>query len=436
MIMSRIRIVTKPEYLATFFIYVGFFSVFRLSDATEIASDPIGNKAIRILSVLSAFVVCFVKILKRNIAINIRKPTVWPLALFLSSCILSLPFSLYPLLTAFKSFEILVILLIVLAAIDSVDSKPSAFLDFNIIFITFIICVILIEGILFPGLAWRSLRGSTPILNYMLAGVFPVINPNTVGLLGGLLATFAYPRLLMAQNKVWINRALFLIGLITLFFGYSRSAIFGFVVSFLVISVLIWKYVSLNLKAVTVAVLLLIFSSLLFIPSKFTLIETHLKRGQDVENIAEIAASRPNIWYSTWLHYSSSIFGDGYGAGFRYNDYTDWGHAHNSIFELLANVGVFGVIAWIVMVTRILWKLFQDIYTNNDKPVLETYVVFSVMVFLCVKSIAASVIVYLNYEFLIFASIIVYWEKHSIYHGLYQRSVFLQNSENIYSGSY
>ena len=118
----------------------------------------------------------------------------FPLTLYFCSCVLSVPFSAYPLLSLFKAGEIGLVVLVCLIGITSAGG-PSDFFRLNIKIVLLYNVIVWVESVLFPGLAWVPLRGETPLFGHALSGVFPVINGNTVGLFGAVLFLAYLPRL-------------------------------------------------------------------------------------------------------------------------------------------------------------------------------------------------------------------------------------------------
>lgn len=415
----------RPEIVATILVYIGFASVFSISTAQDIADDPIGFKFIRIVTTILMFAVCATTVLRRNLLRHLSLPSVWPFCLFIVTCCLSIPYSLNISLSLFKSFELFGILLLIIVMIGSSNARPIDFLNLNVTIILFILCVVLIEAALWPGRAFTPLRGATPLLHNMMSGVYPALNPNTVGMLGGILASTMFPRILMSRPARQLSGAysfhkaagVLLIGVLVTFLAYSRSAIMGVGASFAII-----LFINIRLRRGIRATLYLVFG--LFILILFVLkpifgdVETwttsYLKRGQNVENVDEIYSGRKEIWTEVWKKYEGSVFGEGYAAGFRYADIKDWGQAHNSIFELLANVGWLGTLAWLLLIVRFLVRfarLQSHLPSANREESLQ---VLGVTIFLLVKTYATCALVYPGYDLLIFSSLIVYVEKMTL----------------------
>jgi O-antigen ligase len=105
--------------------------------------------------------------------------------------------------------------------------------------------------------------------------------------------------------------------------------------------------------------------------------------------------------------YGVSVVGRGYAAGFRYDDSLTTGHAHNSIVEVYFNVGLLGVVTWLLFigaVCRRLVRLLKSQATVDSQLVS----VAGVMVFMLVKALGSTVFVYLDASMLIMAGIVIY----------------------------
>jgi O-antigen ligase len=409
---------SRPEDLIAVIVTCGFlFNVQQGSDTNAVLrNDPLVFKGIRVLTILLGGSLALWTLMKRRVpytlylsgATDSQMPAlapgtpnpILPLALYFCSCLLSVPFSAYPLLSLFKACEIGLLVFVCIIGITSTSGGPWDFFHLNIKIVLLYNAVIWVEAVLFPGVAWIPMRGSTPLFGYALSGVFPVVNGNTVGLFGAVLFLAYLPRLCeppILRPRVLAPAAL---GLASTVFSYSRTSLLGLLVAALVSLFLLRQY------ALVWAVILCL--ALVGTSGKArTLAVEHLARGQEDRSLDTFTSHRLTMWDHILSDYHVSIVGRGYAAGFRYDDELEVGHAHNSLVDLYFNVGLLGVATWLFLigtVCRDLWQLVR-FRVVGDYPLIS---IAGVMVFLMVKALASTVLVHLDASMLILAGIIIY----------------------------
>jgi len=393
------------EIFVVIIIYIGFFSVTRVVGIEEIAADALATKGIRVASILIAFLASGTILLLRKSLSPIKSPLILALAFYFLACLLSVPNSLFPSLSFIKSIEIFQAVLLCLIGVTTKRTMPYHFFGVHGKILLFIAFLIVIESLTFPSLAWHAVPGNTPFQEYMLRGVYPAFNPNTVGLIGGLLATIHFPKIFLSNNS--IHKFLFLFGIIVVVLSYSRSSLVAVLVALMFTLHLLKKTRLIFLSIIFIGVLLILN------PSIVDGIYNHLIRGQDVESLTAIVADRPTIWRYIWTLNHLSLFGLGLGAAFRHHvlSLTGWGHAHNTFFQLLADLGWVGVVAWInvilLTIKNILFILRKRIYSSQA----EIYSIIAVFTFLLAKSYGHSTLYIFNPDFIVFVSIVIYIEK-------------------------
>ncbi|MEM4166726.1 MAG: O-antigen ligase family protein [Candidatus Bilamarchaeaceae archaeon] len=305
----------------------------------------------------------------------------------------------------YKSFEILVCTLILGTAIITkyFYKKPFALIKLAIIFYIIVISIILIEAIIMPDKAWLYKDGTSIKL---LAGFYPLINPNTVGYLGGAPALFVFPFLIIEKRtKMRCGYLIiFISGLLVTFFSYSRASIIALPFTILICLLLLKKYRTFLISLVLFSILVV---------TKFDSLQEFLKRGQRVENIIQLSTPRVELWKMAYeIGKKEFIIGNGYGAGFRYNDWTDTGHAHSSIFEIFYNAGLLGLFVWLLMILKLLIFLFYFHFKNKiQKPFNVLHIsIIGINIYMFFRTFFNSYYVYLDYSFLILAGTILYCE--------------------------
>ncbi len=393
---------SRPENVIALIVTCGFLvNVQQGTDTNAILrDDPLIFKGIRVLTILLGTALALSTVVRRRIPYAVCLAGVmFPLTLYFCSCILSVPFSAYPLLSLFKVGEIGLVVLVCLIGITSAGG-PSDFFHLNIKIVLLYNVIVWIESILFPGLAWVSLRGEMPLFGHALSGVFPAINGNTVGLFGGVLFLAYLPKL--CEPSPWTVGRVFpaLLGLASVVCSYSRVSLLGLAVA-TVSSLLL-------LKRYGVGCALLLCLSLLGTSQKVrTLAVEHLARGQEDRSLDTFFSHRLAMWDRVLTDYGVSVVGRGYAAGFRYDDSLAVGHAHNSLVELYFNVGLVGVGAWLFFIGTVYNHLYRLL---RLQPAIdyEFISVAGVMIFLLMKALAATVFVYLDAGMLIMAAVVIY----------------------------
>jgi hypothetical protein len=393
---------SRPENLIAVIVTCGFLvNVQQGTDTNAILrDDPLVFKGIRVLTILLGGSLAIATVLRRRIPYGVCLSGVTlPLTLYFCCCLLSVPFSAYPLLSLFKACEIGLVVLLCLIGITSAAGAPADFFDLNVKIVLLYLVIIWIESFLFPGLAWVPLQGETPLFGHALSGVFPVINGNTVGLFGAVLFLAYLPRVLeppMLRPRYTLPA---LLGLASVVCSYSRISLLGLGIAALCSLLLLRKYA---LGWAIVLCLLLLGTS----PKTWTLVVDHLARGQEDRSLDTFTSHRLTMWEHVLGDYRVSVVGRGYAAGFRYDGDLDTGHAHNSVVEVYFNVGLLGVIAWLLFIVAVCGRLYRLLKSQAalDGPLVS---LVGVMVFMLVKALGSTVFVYLDASMLIMVGIVI-----------------------------
>lgn len=397
---------SRPETVIALIVTCGFLTNVQQGTDTNaiLRSDPWVFKGIRILTVATAELLAISVLVRRRTPHTVlQMSAVLPFTLYFCSCILSVPFSAYPMLSLFKASEIGLVVLLCILGMTSAGGAPADFFHLNMKIVLLYNVIIWVEGLLFPHLAWIKLSGQTPLFGHALSGVFPVINGNTVGLFGAVLALAYLPRLWEPGLRGLCHVPVVLMGWASVVCSYSRSSLIGLVVAVACSLVLLRKY------ALGWALILCV--ALVATSGKVqTLLLEHLARGQEDRSLDTFSSNRLEMWSHMLGAYRTSVVGRGYAAGFRYDEDLAVGHAHNSLFELYFNVGLIGVAAWLLLMGTVCSRLYYLWRTRVtiDPPLVA---IVGVMVFLLVKATASTVFVYLDASMLILAGIVIYIEK-------------------------
>ncbi len=397
------EILSRPENVIVLIITCGFLVNVQQGYDTNavLRSDPLVFKGIRILTILVAGWYALSTVVKRGIphTLCLIGP-VLPLVLYFCCCLLSVPFSPYPLLSLFKTSEIALVILLCLIGITSPAGAPADFFNLNVKIVLFYNLLIWGESALFPHAAWYPLKGETPFFRHALSGVFPVINGNMVGLLGAVLFLAYLPRLCGSARFRFRLALPALLGLASTVFSYSRSSLLGLVVATLCVLLLLRKH-GWILAFVLCGVLLVI------VPKTRTLALDHLARGQEDRSLNTLSSNRLEMWEGVLSEYRTSVVGRGFAAGFRYDDRQSNGHAHNSVMQLYFDVGLLGVVAWLGLIGTVYSYLYRLVKLHAALD-YQLVCIIGVMVFLLMKALASTVFVQLDQGMLLMVAVIVY----------------------------
>lgn len=165
-----------------------------------------------------------------------------------------------------------------------------------------------------------------------------------------------------------------LLGLITLVFTYSRTLWFG-----LVIGLLFWIIHQFSAKKTFILILFLLSTTTLMLKQPLFQNRIHVKMGID---------ERVGLWKANFIFFQKRpFFGIGFGKNLQtVTDYYQWkypnehhffvGHAHSIYLELLAGLGIVGLIAgllWLIWIFKALKKP-----TLFSKGLLSAWIVFCI----------------------------------------------------------
>src|SRR4030042_6310480 len=126
---------SRPESLIALIVTCGFLVNVQQGTDTDVVlrSDPLVFKGIRILRMLVAEALAISTVVRRRIPYDVcLGGAMLPFVLYFVSCMFSIPFSAYPLLSVFKTSEIGLAILIGMIAIGSANGAPSGFFYPNV----------------------------------------------------------------------------------------------------------------------------------------------------------------------------------------------------------------------------------------------------------------------------------------------------------------
>jgi len=340
--------------------------VFRTRDIGTVQENPLDAAAAYRISLvgITAFTLLIRLVLKRpNWMGSLFHGLTGVVAAFALICVLSTVWSFNPPWTLYKSMEYLVdisLLAAILATVHSLESYDSL-MDW-----TWIICGLLVTAAWIEAPIWpeEALEGSGGYmggpLQYRLSGVYPGQGYNMLGTYGAILATIAICRLLPTAAKKF-DRAWYLVvlglGLITMVFAQTRSAIGGFLVG-VILAFIFTKRIR----------LIAIFAALGGVVFAFTgagkLTTDFLERGQTTEQLASLSG-RLEWWGVAWEAFKQHPL-TGYGAFtsgmsvFPKLGVKEITPLHSDYVETLVGIGMWGPLLIIIGLIGTWWILLRS----------------------------------------------------------------------------
>jgi len=191
--------------------------------------------------------------------------------------------------------------------------------------------------------SWLVLIGDQTLLRAI--GLFP--DPHMLAFYLGLVSPFVLTMAVLSPRwRVWLTIA-FCFLVVVLFLTFSRGGYLGLLVSFLVAGFLGWRFFSRETR-IFVSGLFLAATVLIFLTGPAV-----VERFFSVFNLAEGSnVGRLEIWRTSWEQIKSHpILGVGLGnypLALNFNEpYRSAVTSHNLYLDILAETGLFGLLAWV-----------------------------------------------------------------------------------------
>ena len=268
-------------------------------------------------------------------------------------------YSVYPALTLWKGFEVVTQVLIAAVIATRIKSIEDANRIFGLVWfiLTFIIASLLWGALLYPDEAFRPFLDNTghvaseDVFGSGLRGVFPKMHLNSVTQIGSILSAVAvsYLAALPPGGKRLPAMSLLIASLIVMLLGHSRTSIFAFTLTLLVIALYVNKR-SLRLVVTGSAVTLGVLSAVSGV------ITTYLLRGQTTEQFTSLTGRLP--FWETILDsiMDSPIIGKGFYATTR----VLYGlpGVDNTYLNVMLGGGILLLAIFIVPIIIIAWHIY------------------------------------------------------------------------------
>jgi len=387
-----------------------FISVFlwRMRTSRDLMANPVDTTAfLRMAEVAVAGLIAVFMLMTRPNISALLGPVGLMLVYSLAG-VISGVYSSFPFYAAYKALETTAGVVLITAILGRCEDFESIkeFVQLNIALFGLLIVLIWMGAMLWPALAFSGSKG---ILSIKLFGVLPVINPNAVGFIGALLALVAFCQMnktLFAHEKIfWRN--LLIISVITLIIAQSRTSLIGFVVA-----TAVWLLLNRKIK-ILFFVLLVGFMIILNIATSEFIVE-YFKRGSSDEMLYTLTG-RIQAWGHAWQMFKQSpILGYGFASGARFDVLHGQGMVgmHGSLFDVLVNVGLLGLIPWLLALIVCWVQLLGTFlrYSQHMSPTVKMFhsLVISIMVLITFRAFTGTTIVMHDKEFLLLLVVFAY----------------------------
>lgn len=368
----------KFEHFLWFNLIILSVWIFRNRSSEQLRENPVDMAALfRIMLVASTgiIVICVTFISRRDTIKYLLHGIPILMLIYALIALASTFYSVFPVLTLYKSMEIIVDVLTIAFIVSQYPTQKDMkkMIDFSWFLMMLLIVSVWIGAIVAPSKAFRPVsfyeatleRALFPV---MLRGIMPVINPNGLGFISGLLSIASLSRLINSnkQRDRLLYLVSFCVSFITLILAQSRTSFIGINLGIIVLLILNRKF-----KALIVLILIILLIAAYTDP--LPLIARYFLRGQTQEQAKEMSG-RATWWRVAWKDFMKSpIYGYGFGAGVRYVVFqhldipTTSSTMHNSWLEVLINVGIIGFIPIALTFLGTWWILLKTCIKHNSK---------------------------------------------------------------------
>jgi len=345
--------------------------VFRARGLEDIRKTPVDPwAAFRIVLVFATALVLIARLVLRKTdwLLSLFHGLAGALAIYALVCGVSTLWSLYPAWTFYKAIEYSIEVALLAGILVSVRSPDEwkTLCDWTWVLVGCISLTVWIGVAIWPTQAF--VEGSD-LLPGRLAGVFPAMDPNTVGEDAAVLGIIALARLLApARQKRGGTFYIVLLAyaLVTLVFAQTRSAIIGFLLG--------TGLVFFSAKRRGMLTAFVVGAALLF---SFTTASetagTFWQRNERPEYIQSVTGRLP-VWEAAWkLIKERPFLGYGAYAAGRFGVLTspeesEWSSVLNTYVEVAVGTGILGLAPLLVALLGTWWILIRASSRLSSKP--------------------------------------------------------------------
>lgn len=373
-------------------LWIGLFVsglVFRVRGANAAYQAPVDAAAgVRIgLETAAAFCLALCCALRRpNIISYFFRGLPGCMVIYGLVCLTSTAWSVYPAWTLFRSLEFLFDLLVVAATLSLASSARaySALLNW-----TWGLHGLLLAWIWLGVLIWptKALEHGVGLLGVQLNGVFPLVAANSVGEFGAIIAVVAFVRLLVAprpESGKCFNILLLTLGLASLIFSQTRSALAGFALAAVLV-------VMLSERRILALPMALATAFPVILSGVRSFLWEFLSRGESEQSLRSITG-RLDWWTAAWAKFlARPLTGYGAYAGGWFVvmpqlGFSETGGIHSEYVESLVGTGFWGLVP---LVAALLWTWFVMLGSvrGSGHPVTEDRLTLEALGALAVVSV-------------------------------------------------
>lgn len=418
-VVDVIKSVLARDKLLTVGTFLLFSSImlWRARLGSEFEASPVDTVAsFRILQIALVLLIGIIRFRKRSLDYLFTGLLTFML---IYSCVgvLSTLYSSAPFYTLYKSGEALIAVVFVASVLGACDTLEDFVRFFMVVLGVFVLIEITIWiGILvWPDMALKVGKG---LFGRQLRGVLPVINPNKVGFISALLilsSSFGFIASTIKRDKIlFATLALFTLPIFLL--AQSRTSVVG--VSFAVLAFLLLN------KRIKLVIVVCSVAGVLFAWDTFSgLIIGYMVKGENPVMLQTLTG-RTLAWEHAWEMFKRSpLLGYGFASGARFDVLggSSMIGLHGSIFDVLVNLGLIGVIPWLCAILGT-WILLLRTFFKYSKRMIPRVRLFhaflvSILILLTFRSVTATALVVHDMEFVLFLFIVGYAQFSARRHG-------------------
>jgi len=394
-------------HIAWLLLFLSFQSILVRSDDLSASSGM--ADLIRISTVGLSCLIALMCIVRRKDGVYYLFRSSFPLLLIYAVIsIISGSYASHSFYSIWKSIEVIVNIFVVVAVLAQDDQRRSVLTLYAVSIVSYyaLLLSVWMGALIDPSNAFSYARG---ILNLQLSGLFPPINPNTVGFLGAFLSFVAIVRFVRTR---WSFRRFFYLVLLGIAFpalilSQARTSLIAFVVAIVVFTIMDRR------KGLLI---LIVFAAISAYSVDSLRQESYdfFRRGQTETQFTTLSG-RTLGWKAAWNYFlKSPYFGHGFASAGKF-DVLGGGSAstlHGAVFDVLVGVGIVGFVPWIAGIawTGILLirrRTSRDRFKDPDKRSMHSEMI-ALYAMLLVKTLTDSGLALHSLQLMLFL-IVVAW---------------------------
>ena len=406
---QKLLVLIQKDILLYFAWVLLFISIFlwRGRSSAELITNPVDEVAFLRMAEVSMACILSLFMFRVSAVSHILTGLLPFMFIYSILALISSLYSSFQLYTLWKAFETSVGVLLIAVTLSRIGDfeDMKAVSDLILGLFGFLLIMIWVGAAIEPSRAFLK-KG---FLGFMLAGVFPIINPNAVGFIGALLGIVAFCRMFnvkTTKDRIFYQN-IFFVSLVTLILAQARTSLAGFL-----LAALFWLALNKKIRWLTFLVLL---GGIVALNSGLSdYIIAYFKRGQS-EEVFTTLSGRTIAWAHAWNMFKKSpIIGYGFASGARFDVLKGLGMVglHGSLFDVLVNLGILGLVPWLMAVIGT-WVYLLRIffrYGNQMRPDIKAYhtEIIAIMTILTLRAVTGTAIVMHDKEFILFLLILAY----------------------------